>query len=107
MLNNSKSVIALQKNIGWKHVQLDKVTKLQKSWEYENKEYRVDVYFGKLRDGNFTPVVIMNVYEQGAGTKQVIDDNCDVWENMFTSTTKDEGNEYFKYLRKHGFQVVR
>lgn len=104
-------VIALQKNVGWKHVQLDDVTKLQKSWteEYDGytAEIRVDVYFGKLRDGNFTPVVIMNVYEQGAGTKQVIDDNCDVWEDMFTRTSKEEGNEYFKYLRKHGFQVIR
>lgn len=100
-------VIALQKGTGWKHVQLDEVTKLQKSWTWENKEYRVDVFFGRLRSGNFTPVCIMNVYEQGAGTKQVVDDNCDVWNNMFTSTTADEGNEYFRYLRKHGFTVVR
>ena len=100
------AVIALQKNIGWGHVQLDNVTKMQKSWEWQNKEYRVDVYFGTLRDGKFTPVVVMNVYEQGAGTKQVIDDNCDVWKNMFTSCTKDEGNDYFRYLRKHGFKKV-
>lgn len=102
----SNSVIALQKGIGWKHVQLDEITKLQKSWIYEDKEYRVDVYFGRLRDGRFTPVVIMNVYEQGAGVKQVVDDNCDVWTNVFTSTTKDEGNEYFKYLLKHGFKTI-
>lgn len=101
------SVIALQKNIGWSHVQLDEITKMQKSWNWQDKEYRVDVYFGRLRDGGFTPVVIMNVYEQGAGAKQVIDDNCDVWINMFTRTTKDEGNEYFKYLRKHGFKTVK
>jgi len=98
-------VIALQKNIGWSYVQLDEITKMQKSWSWQDKEYRVDVYFGRLRDGNFTPVVIMNVYEQGAGTKQVIDDNCDVWKNIFTSTTKEEGNAYFKYLKKHGFVV--
>lgn len=100
------SVIALQKNIGWSHVQLDEVTKMQKSWEFENKEYRVDVYFGKLRNGSFTPVVIMNVYEQGAGAKYVVDDNCDVWKNMFTSTTETEGNEYYRYLIKHGFKTV-
>jgi len=100
-------VIALQKNIGWSYVQLDEITKMQKSWSWQDKEYRVDVYFGRLRDGNFTPVVIMNVYEQGAGTKQVIDDNCDVWKNIFTSTTKEEGNEYFKYLLKHGFMVIK
>ena len=104
------SVVALQKNIGWKDVQLDNITKMQKSWSEDREdyrvEYRVDVYFGTLRDGNFTPVVIMNVYEQGAGTKRVIDDNCDIWTNMFTSTTKDEGNEYFKYLKKHGFVKV-
>lgn len=99
-------VIALQRNIGWKHVQLDEVTKMQKSWEWQGKEYRVDVYFGKLRNGTFTPVVIMNVYEQGAGTKQVVDDNCDVWNNMFTSTTKDEGNDYYRYLIKHGFKTL-
>lgn len=99
-------IIALQRNIGWKHIQLDEVTKMQKSWNWENKEYRVDVYFGKLRDGNSTPVVIMNVYEQGAGAKQIIDDNCDVWQNMFTSTTEDEGNEYYRYLIKHGFKTV-
>ncbi len=102
-----KNVIALQKNIGWKHVQLDNVTKMEKSWIEEGKEYRVDVYFGTLRDGRFTPVVIMNTYEQGAGTKQVVDDNCDIWRNTFTSTTKEEGNEYFKYLKKHGFKVVK
>lgn len=100
-----KSVIALQKNVGWKHIQLDDITKLQKFWNRDNKEYRVDVYFGKLIDGRFTPVIIMNVYEQGAGTKQVIDDNCDIWQNVFTSTNKDEGNEYYKYLLKHGFEV--
>lgn len=99
-------VIALQKNVGWTHVQLDEITKMQKSWTWEDREYRVDVYFGRLRDGKFTPVVIMNVYEQGAGTKQVIDDNCDVWQNTFTSTTADAGNEYFRYLKKHGFKVV-
>jgi len=101
------NVIALQKNVGWSHVQLDDITKMQKSWNWQNKEYRVDVFFGTLRDGSFTPVVIMNVYEQGAGTKHVVDDNCDIWKNFFTSTTKDEGNEYFRYLLKHNFRVVR
>lgn len=107
----TNKVIALQKGIGWEHVQLDEITKMQKSWT-ENRGYyiaecRVDVFFGKLRDGRGTPVVIMNVYEQGAGTKQVVDDNCDIWKNMFSSTTKDEGNEYFRYLRKHGFEVIK
>ena len=104
------SVIALQKNVGWSHVQLDEITKLQKSWTEEREGYvaecRVDVFFGRLRDGRFTPVVIMNVYDQGAGAKRVIDDNCDVWTNVFTSTTKDEGNDYFRYLLKHGFKAV-
>lgn len=100
-----KDIIALTKR-GWSHVQLDNVTSLQKEWNYENKEYRVDVFFGTLRDEKQTKVVIMNVYEQGAGTKHVVDNNCDVWNNMFTSTNKEEGNEYFKYLRKHGFKKV-
>ena len=100
-------VIALKKGIGWTHVQLDDITKMQKSWEWQDKEYRVDVFFGTMRDGRFTPVVIMNVYEQGAGTKEVIDDNCDIWRNIFTSTTKEEGNDYFGYLVKHGFKVVK
>lgn len=99
------STIALTK-MGWTHVQLRDTMKLQKSWEFEGQEYRVDVYFGKLCDGNETPVVIMNVYCQGCGTKMVVDDNCDVWKNMFTSTTKEEGNEYYKYLKKHGFARV-
>lgn len=99
------SVISCQRGIGWEHVQLDDIKKLQKSWTWEDKEYRVDAYFGRLRNGSSTPVVIMNVYEQGAGAKQVVDDNCDVWQNHFCSTTKDEGNEYYKYLRKHGFVV--
>lgn len=99
-------VVALQKNVGWTHVQLDEVTKMQKSWTWDDKEYRVDVFFGRLRNGSFTPVVIMNVYEQGAGTKRVIDDNCDIWENIFTKTTPEVGNEYFKYLKKHDFKVV-
>ena len=99
-------VIALQKGKGWSHVQLDDITKMQKGWSWDGKEYRVDVYFGTLRDGRFTPVVIMNVYEQGAGAKEVIDDNCDVWTNVFTSTTKEEGNEFFGYLQKHGFERV-
>ena len=64
------AVIALQKNVGWSHVQLDDITKMQKSWTEDRGDYeatcRVDVYFGKLRDGRCTPVVIMNVYEQGA-----------------------------------------
>ena len=38
--------------------------------------------------------------------KEIIDDNCDVWKNIFTSTTKEEGNEYFKYLLKHGFKRI-
>ena len=100
------SVIALQNNIGWSHIQLDDVTKLQKSWEFQNKEYRVDVFFGKLRDGKSTPVIVMNVYEQGAGAKYVVDDNCDVWKNFCTFTTKDTGNEYYKYLLKHSFERV-
>ena len=106
-----EKVIALKKGIGWTHVQLDEVTKLQKSWMEQRDGYvaecRVDVYFGRLRDGRFTPVVIMNVYEQGAGTKLVVDDNCDVWENMFSTTTSEEGNDYFRYLLKHGFKVIR
>lgn len=102
-----RDVIALQKNKGWSHVQLDEVTQLQKSWTWEDKEYRVDVFFGRLRSGKFTPVVVQNVYEQGAGTKRVIDDNCDVWENRFVETDADTGNEYFRYLKKHGFHVVR
>ena len=100
-------VIACQKGIGWSHVQLDEITKMRKAWNWEAKEYRVDVFFGRLRDGRSTPVVIMNVYEQGAGAKQVIDNNCDVWQNMFTRTTEADGNEFFRYLRKHGFAVVR
>jgi len=100
----TKSVIALHKNVGWKHVQLDGVTKLQKTWEYESEEYRVDAFFGTLRNGNATPVVIMNTYKQGAGVKEVIDDNCDIWKNIFITTNKNEGNEFFKYLKKHGFK---
>lgn len=100
-MKNNK-VIGLTKS-GWTHIQLFEVTKLQKSWTFDGKEYRADAYFGELGDGKHTPVVIMNVYEQGAGAKQIIDDNCDVWKNIFTSTTKEDGNEYFKYLKKHGF----
>lgn len=101
-----KSIVALHKNYGWKHVQLDNVTKMQKAWEYEGEEYRVDVFFGKLRNGNQTPIVIMNVHRQGAGTNMVIDDNCDVWKNIFTTTNKEDGNEFFLYLKKHGFRKV-
>ena len=104
-----KNIIALQN--GWKNIHLNHVTKMQKSWTEEREGYmvesRVDVYFGRLCDGRYNPVVIMNVYKQGAGTKEVIDDNCDVWTNVFARTTTDEGNEYFKYLRKHGFSVVK
>lgn len=96
------SIVALT-NKGWKHVQLRDTMKLQKSWGFEGKEYRVDAYFGKQ---NETPVVIMNVYCQGCRTKEVIDDNCDIWKNMFVSMTKEEGNEYFKNLKKHGFVRV-
>ena len=66
----------------------------------------MDAYFGKLCDGNETPVVIMNVYNQGCGAKMVIDDNCDVWRNIFTSTNKEEGNGFWEYLKKHGFVRV-
>lgn len=104
-MTTEKSVMGLTSK-GWTYVQLRDVTKLQKSWVFEEQEYRVDAYFGKLCNGAATPVVIMNVYTQGAGAKQVIDDNCDVWNNMFTSTNKDEGNEYYKYLKKHGFTRV-
>lgn len=97
--------IALTKS-GWKYVQLNKVTKMQKSWVWRNEEYRVDVYFGRLCNGNATPVVIQNVSLQGAGTHEVIDDNCDIWENIFTTTTVEEGNAYYKYLLKHGFVKV-
>lgn len=97
-------------NRGWRHIQLDEVTKMQKSWKEEKDGYtaecRVDVFFGRLRSGKFTPVVIMNCYEQGAGTHQLVDDNCDIWKNMFVETTKEEGNEYFRYLKKHGFEKV-
>ena len=103
------AVIAATSN-GWKQVQLDNVVKVQKVWTEEREGYlvecKVDAYFGRLRNGSSTPVVIMNVYEQGAGAKQVIDDNCDVWQNHFTSTTKEEGNEFYKYLQKHGFRRV-
>lgn len=101
------NVIALEKGKGWNHIQLSQVTKMQKAWEFDGKEYRVDVFFGRLMDGKGTPVVIQNAYEQGAGAKMVVDDNCDVWENIFTRTTKEEGNEYFKYLKKHSFNVVK
>lgn len=91
---------------GWKAVQLDNITQLQKSWNWEGEEYRVDVFFGNLRNGNQTPVVIMNVYCQGAGTNEVVDDNCDIWNNIFTTTTKDDGNEFYRYLLKHGFNRI-
>lgn len=100
------NAVALHKRGGWKGIQLDRATKLQKSWAFEGEEYRVDVYFGRLFDATSTPVVIMNVYRQGAGTKEVIDENCDVWQNLFTSTTEHEGNEYYRYLKKHGFRRV-
>ena len=105
-----KNVIALQKGTGWSHVQIDRVTKMQKSWKWDNGKYieenRVDVYFGRLCNGNSDPVVIMNVYTQGAAAKEVVDDNCDVWKNIFTTTTVDDGNNFFKYLKKHGFKKV-
>lgn len=82
-----KSVIGLTGK-GWTHVQLRDVIKLQKSWVFEEQEYRVGAYFGKLCDGPETPVVIMNVYIQGAGAKQVIDDNCDVWNNILPQLTR-------------------
>lgn len=100
------AAIAITKD-GWKHVQLDGVKKLQKSWTWEGKEFRVDAFFGTMRDGNFSPTLVMNAYEQGAGTKQVVDDNCDVWTNVFTTVSKEFGNEWYKYLRKHGFAVCR
>ena len=93
-------------NGGWKHVQLDDITRMQKSWVWEETEYRVDAYFGKLRDGRFTPVIIVNCYVQGAGANSVVDDNCDIWKTTFTATTKEDGNEFFKYLKKHGFKKV-
>ena len=101
-----RDITALHKRGGWKTVQLSDVTKMQKSWEWEDMEYRVDVYFGRLLNGSQTPVVIMNVYCQGAGAKQIVDDNCDVWDNFFTSTNKEEGNHYYNYLKKHGFRRV-
>lgn len=97
-----KSVVALTSK-GWSHIQLADVVKLQKSWIFEQKEYRVDVYFGKI---DATPVVIMNVFSQGCGTKEIVDNNCDTWRNVFLSTDKESGNEYFKYLMKHGFGRV-
>ena len=102
-MEKRKSVIALTTR-GWSHVQLDDVFKLQKSWMFEGKEYRVDAFFGTMR---FTPTVVMNVYEQGAGAKMVVDGNCDVWKNIFTSTSREEGNEYYRYLKKHGFKRVQ
>lgn len=87
-------------------VQLDNIVKMQKSWKYDGKDYKVDAFFGRLRDGSATPVVIMNAYEQGVGVNEVVDDNCDIWANVFTRTTKDEGNAYYKYLLKHGFNRV-
>lgn len=101
-----ESIVALQKGAGWKAIQLDKVTKLQKSWKFKGEEYRVDVFFGRLFTASSTPVVIMNAYRQGAGTSEVIDENCDAWKNFFTSTTEHEGNEYYRYLKKHGFRRV-
>lgn len=103
IMNNN--VVALTKS-GWTHVQLREVMKLRKTWVFDGKEYMVDAYFGKLCDGRQTPVVIMNVYEQGAGASYVVDDNCDVWKNVFSSISKEDGNEYFKYLKKHGFVKV-
>ena len=105
MKNKKNQVIALTRR-GWSHVQLSESMKLQKSWNFEGQEYRVDVYFGKLCDVNETPVVIMNVYNQDDGVTEVIDDNCDVWRNVFTSTNKEEGNEFYRYLKKHGFVRV-
>lgn len=106
-MNNN--IVALTSK-GWSHIQLNDIIKLQKSWKEEKdgqeEEIRVDVFFGTLCNGYSTPVVIMNVYNQGCGTRLVIDDNCDIWKNIFTSTTKEEGNEYYLYLRKHGFQRV-
>lgn len=88
-----------------KYIQLDNVKKLQKSWIWEGKEYRVEAYFGTMRDGKFSPIIVMNVYEQGTGAKQVVDDNCDVWDNRFLTVSKEFGNQWYLYLRKHGFVV--
>lgn len=104
------AVIALQKNVGWDHIQMDNITKMQKSWTEQRDGYvaecRVDVFFGTLRDGRFSPAIVMNVYDQGAGTKQVIDDNCDVWGNGFDVVSKNDGNDYYRFLLKHGFKRV-
>ena len=104
-VEDDKYMVALTKS-GWKAVQLDNVIKLEKHWVFEEKGYKAEAFFGTMRNGSFTPTVIMKVYCQGVGTKEIIDDNCDVWKNIFTSTTKEEGNEYFKYLLKHGFKRI-
>ena len=98
-----QAVVALHKGVGWKSIELDVMVRLQKSWDYDGETYRVDVYFGRLTDRERTPVVIMNVYRQGAATREVIDDNFDVWNNLFVTTSTEDGNEFFKYLKKHGF----
>jgi len=89
-----------------RHVDIDVIVNLQKSWDEDDGACLVDVYFGKLLNRNQTPVVIMNVTHQGARVNHVIDYNCDIWENIFASTSKEEGNEYYKYLKKHGFRKV-
>ena len=96
-------IAACQKGKGWHHVQLDNVTQLEKTWNHENEVHSVHAFFGTLRDGRNTPAIIMNVSIQGCGATKIIDENCDIWENVFTSTTKEDGNEYYKYLKKHGF----
>ena len=98
-----KNVMALHRD-GWRATQIFEATKVEKSWEWDGMEYMVEAYFGKLANGKL--VVIMNACCQGCGATEVIDDNCDIWKNFFTSTTKDEGNEYYKYLKKHGFKKV-
>ena len=91
---------------GLNHLQLDNVVKMQKSWNYDNDDCKVEAIFGKMRNGRQTPVVVMNVYENGVSVSLVVDDNCDVWESMFATPSKEEGNEYFRYLKKHGFCKV-
>lgn len=91
-----------------KYIQLTDVTELKKEWDEENGEHcKVVATFGLSKGYPGTPFVAMQVYRNGQKADDVMDENCDIWDNGAQFTNKDDGNEYYKMLIKHGFKKVK
>lgn len=84
-------------------------TVIEKEWEYHLTKYRVCYTFATLKNG--TPVIECSMFKDGHAQHldaRFVDANCNSYEPFdYHTTTKDDGNKLYIWLRKNGFKKIK